>query len=198
MKVIAILAAAMGLVMQTCGGSPPPPPTVVLGDSVAAQVGGALPNAENDAVGGTTACDTASSLPSSSPQKVLLHVGGHSWGYYDAAAWQACTLRIIDTYLQRGSKVFVATAPTPMAIACGNKQLAEAAFGFPIYGDADYELRQRIEDANTWKLNTLRVLRPQVRLVDWRGFEHYGWPDCTHFTDYGISQAVNASQAAGL
>lgn len=173
-----------------------PPNKIVLGDSEAALVGDALPDAENDAVGGTTACDTARNLPPVAA-KVLLHVAGHSWGQYDAATWQACTLRIVDHYLAQGKQVFVATAPTPLAIYCGDPSML-AVVGIAFSGDPDYELRQRIEDANAWKMDVLPSLRPQVRIVDWRGFEHQGWPDCAHFTEHGVQQAVAATQAAGF
>lgn len=194
-KLLAVLSVLLAVFLAGCDLGPPPS-NLMLGDSDAALVGDALPDTDNRAEGGTTACDTAANLPGLSPKRLVLHVGGHSWGYYDAARWQQCTLRIIDTFQARGTKVYVATAPTPMAIACGNRDLAQAAFGFPIYGDPDYELRQRIEDANRWKVQVLPGLRPGVKVVRWEGIEHYGWPDCTHFTPAGAERAAAVTQAA--
>lgn len=182
---------------------PPPPPAAdkaVIGDSEASLVADAMPSAANDAVGGTTACDTASDLPAVGA-KVLIHNGGHSWGQYDAATWQRCTLTMIDHYLALGKQVFVATAPTPMAIYCADPfdvALAEAAGNPHTSGDLGYELRQRLEDANAWKLGQLPGLRPQVKLVDWRGLAHYGAPDCTHFTPEGAQQAAAIAQQRGF
>lgn len=177
---------------------PPVASKVVVGDSVASLFADAYPGAENDAVGGTTACDTAAHLPAAG-SKVLVHVGGHSWGNYDAATWRACVLRIIDNYA--GKQVFVATAPLPGAIYCADPvavALAEA-YGNPhTSGNLDYELRQRLEDANAWKLNVLPSLRPGVHIVDWRGDEHQPYPDCIHLTPHGADQAVAQAQAAGF
>lgn len=155
---------------------PPPPPVEVVGDSVAVLVAEQIPGAENYAVGGTTACDTAAglydgSIPVTSATRALIHYGGHSWAQYDATTWQWCLDVSIEKFLSFGKTVIVATASNQTHISlavCGDSDILYAPNGY-------YELRQRVLDANVYKTTVVPSLYPQVKLVDWQ--------------DIGVSQA---------
>jgi hypothetical protein len=100
--------------------------------------------------------------------------------------------------------VFVTTADLPGAIYCAKGSVANQqldAAGIPhadLTVNPTYELQTRLEDANTWKLGTLPSLRPAVHIIDWRGDEHDGPPDCIHLDATGVNQAASQTLAAGF
>lgn len=200
-KRITLAIVALAIVVVGCMTPPPPTaPAVAVGDSVAYLIGTGLP-VENDAVGGTTGCDTAfGQLPAAS--KVMLHSGGHSWARYGEAAWRSCVLAIIDHY--GADRVWVATPPVPAAIYCADPAYATAVLdqaGIPhgdLFANPDYELRQRLDDARTWELDSLPSFRPGVHVVDMLGVEHNGCPDGVHLDDAGIADAVARLHGAGF
>lgn len=191
---------------------PPPPPPAVIGDSVAFRAGEFMPGVDNEAVGGTTVCDTANETYSAMPlaYDLLIHVGGHSWGNYDEATAEACLDYIISRY--GGTQVWIATAPVPGvtpptgAIYCGDGAAAAlvlSASGIPynaaaVIGNPDYELRQRLADFNAYKL--AHHWPTNVHVVRWDGgsVEHNGPPDCIHQTDAGAQRTADLAAAAGF
>jgi hypothetical protein len=192
---VALAVAAFGL--AGCFGAPPPPAgpsRLTVGDSDAYLVAQDLPT-ENAAVGGSTACNT--NLPDEHVDHVLVHVGGHSWANYDAATWDACTTAIVNFYRARGAQVFLALTPSSIDLYCGDPAQTTSvldAAGIPhgdLYANPAYELRQRLLDANAWKLN-----QPGVTLVDWRSLGLGS--DCTHFTPTSAQQAADLTTQRGF
>ena len=217
--VLAVAATASTVGIRAVKDPAPPPPVLAtIGDSVAFRAGQFLPG-ENDAVGGTNVCDTAletnpvdgSPIPLPYANKLLIHVGGHTWANYDAATAQACLEYIVSRY--GGTQVYIATSPLPgtdsvglttAAIYCGNGTTATNVLdenGIPhgdIINNADYELRQRIANFNTYKLS--HSWPSNVHIVRWDGtvIEHNTWPDCIHQTDAGAQKTADIAEAAGF
>lgn len=211
------IAVAVAAALAACGGfaalatsgltqqKPPPPVRASAGDSLAYQIGTNLPG-NNVAVGGTTVCDTAtetnpvdgSYMPLPYADRLFLHLGGHSWGNYDAATAQACFDYILSRY--GGTQIFVITTPDAVNIYCGDPAVTDlvlTTYGIPhnsvaLYTNPDYELRQRLVDFDVFVRSHSA---PNLHIVDGDNIEVNPPPDCTHYPDDGREGAVRVLQA---